>query len=510
MRCFVQVRAMTVDLRQTYDAFPYKSYPFPQTHPDRLATIGSLFGLAPTPVDRCRVLGLGCSSGGNLIPMAASLPASEFIGVDFSPVQIREGVAEVEALGLANIRLECMDIMDVGDRFGRFDYIIAHGVYSWVPKDVQEAILALCARQLAPHGIAYISYNTLPGWGMRGVVRSAMRYHTRQFTDPVTKVQQGRAILEFLAKALGEDPSAYGVMLRAEAEAVRGRPDYYVLHDYLEGVNEPLHFHEFMERAARHALRYLGEAAFQDMFTGDLGAEMTQTLARVAPDLLRREQMMDFLRNRTFRQTLLVHEAASLERKVSPLRVTSLYAASQARPVRGAIDVRASVAEEFRTPDGSGLTTPYPISKAALVLLAELWPASLPFATLCARAADAAGVEVTPTTEGVLAALLLSGYAGGAVELHTIPSAFVRECGARPAAGAVQRRLAARGEDVTTLRHERIRIDEATRILLPLLDGARTRAGIAALAWPSLPAEQAQRLLEEALPQLAAQALLVG
>ena len=184
---------MSAELRQSYDEFPYLSFPFPQSHPDRLATIGWLFGMQPAPIDRCRVLEVGCASGGNLIPMAASLPGSEFVGIDFSPVHIERGVADIEALGLSNIRLLAMDIMDFSEAHGTFDYIIAHGVYSWVPNAVQERLLAICARQLQPAGIAYVSYNTLPGWRMRSVVRDAMTYHTRGIAEPGKRVAQARA-----------------------------------------------------------------------------------------------------------------------------------------------------------------------------------------------------------------------------------------------------------------------------------------------------------------------------
>src|SRR6266478_9537585 len=201
---------MTDALQASYDELAYQTFPFAQTHPDRLATLGWLFGLTPAPIERCRVLEIGCSSGGNLIPVAATLPQSEFVGVDFSAGEIDDGKADVAALHLGNVRLLQMDINDFGETFGTFDYIVAHGVYSWVSNDVQDKLLAICARQLSPGGIAYVSYNTLPGWRMRGAVREAMRYHTRQFSDAKTRVAQARAMLDFLAESLQGDTSAYG------------------------------------------------------------------------------------------------------------------------------------------------------------------------------------------------------------------------------------------------------------------------------------------------------------
>jgi len=187
---------MSTELQLTYDKVPYQSLPFAQSHPDRLATIGRLFGMSPAPLQQCRVLEIGCSSGGNLIPVAAALPTAEFVGIDLSPVQVQQGLADIEELGLANIRLFAMDLLDFPEHFGQFDYVIAHGVYSWVPTMVQERLFEVCGRHLAPTGIAYVSYNALPGWRMRSVVRDAMLFHTQSTTDAPTRVVQARAILD--------------------------------------------------------------------------------------------------------------------------------------------------------------------------------------------------------------------------------------------------------------------------------------------------------------------------
>src|SRR5262245_10234755 len=122
----------------TYDEMPYDSYPYIQTHPSRLAVIATLFGMNPPAVEKCRVLELGCASGGNLIPMAEMLPASEFVGVDLSGRQIADGQRIVDALGLSNITLRHASILDVDESYGPFDYVICHGVFSWVPDQVRE------------------------------------------------------------------------------------------------------------------------------------------------------------------------------------------------------------------------------------------------------------------------------------------------------------------------------------------------------------------------------------
>ncbi len=143
----------------SYDAVPYTSWPYPQSHPDRLATMATLFGLKPQPVDHARVLELGCASGGNLIPMAVAMPESHFIGIELSARQLAEGQETVRRLGLTNIELHQKNILEVGPDLGRFHYILAHGVYSWVPEPVQDKILAVCQENLEPGGVAYVSYN---------------------------------------------------------------------------------------------------------------------------------------------------------------------------------------------------------------------------------------------------------------------------------------------------------------------------------------------------------------
>ena len=193
----------------SYEEVPYGSKPLYPTHPDCLATVATLMGMQPAAVENCRVLEMGCATGGNLIPMAATLPHSQFVGIDLSPRQIAEGQKLVDALGLTNIRLAPVSILDVDDAFGQFDYIICHGVYSWVPSAVQDKILEICSRNLAPQGVAYVSYNTYPGWHARGMVREMMGFHAKRFDDPSVRVGQARAFLEFVAKGVTEPDTAY-------------------------------------------------------------------------------------------------------------------------------------------------------------------------------------------------------------------------------------------------------------------------------------------------------------
>ena len=462
----------------SYDEVPYESYPIAGTHPDRLWTLAHLPGLEAPPLETCRILELGCAAGGNILPMAIELPRAQLVGVDLSTVQIAQGDAVIQALQLPNIKLVAASVMDVDDSYGQFDYIIAHGIFTWVPREAQEHILEICKRNLSPLGVAYVSYNALPGWRMRGMIRDLMRYHAMQFPEPNKRVEQARAILDFLAGAVPEADSAYGKLLRTELELLRAAPDYYILHEHLEELNEPLYFHEFIERAQRHGLQYLADADVSTMLSTRFPPQVAGTVRRIAPDVIRQEQFMDFLTNRTFRQTLLVHADRSIERVVTAERVKDLWVSGAARPMSANPNLDEGVVEKFCTPGGMCVSTPKAITKAALVTLAARVPSAMPFSELLgaawSRLHPMAAKPPAPQEYEALAGDLLHGYAARIVEFHPGRSSFSLEPGPHPRASPLARYQAERGARVTTFLHESIAIPEPIRALLPLLDGSRT------------------------------------
>ena len=180
-------------METSYDRFPYTSLPFLETHPDRLSVIATLFGLDPAPAAECRVLELGCASGGNIMPMAEALPGSRFLGVDLSSRQIADGQAAIRELGLTNIELRHADVRALGPELGTFDYIIAHGLYSWVAPDVQEKILAVVGGCLSDRGVAMISHHVKPGWHVRIMIAEMMKWHAGGRGSAEEQAAQSRA-----------------------------------------------------------------------------------------------------------------------------------------------------------------------------------------------------------------------------------------------------------------------------------------------------------------------------
>ncbi len=463
----------------SYDELPYINTAFPQTHPDRLATLATIFGLHPPELEACRVLELGCASGDNLIPMALGLPNARFVGIDLSLRQIEQGQQRVEALRLPNIELHRLDIADFDATWGTFDYIVCHGIYSWVPAPVRDKILAICRENLAADGVAYVSYNTLPGWHIRGMIRDMMIYHSAPFQGAVAKVQQARALLDFLAQSV-PTTLPYGMTLRQELDAIRNEPDAYLFHDHLEEVNEAVYFHQFAEAAKRHGLDYLAEADFGDMLVSNFPEKIAATLRRIATDIIRSEQYIDFVRNRTFRQTLLVHQGAALRRNLDGGALVGMFVGSAVRPVSAQPVLTEGVSETFRAPSGATHDIVDALTKASLLVLAKHWPLSLPFQQLATMSRTTLKESIGSATRAEAADddrtfgdRLLQGYAVRAVELRVRAPRLIIAPSERPVASPLARLQAEHGLRVTNLRHEPVTLSDLARRMLRLLDGTR-------------------------------------
>lgn len=461
-----------------YDQTPYPCSPYPQSHPGRLCAIGMLFGMRPPAVGRGRILELGCADGSNLIPLAMEFPGAQLLGIDFSPRQVASGREMIGRLGLSNMELQCRDIAELGDELGRFDYIIAHGVFSWVPREMQERVLALCDQLLTDQGIAYISYNTYPGWHMRGMLREMALYHTRQVADPSQHPAQARAMVQFVAEAVPKVNHPFGMFIHSELQRMQTWDDGYLRHDLLEEVNEPIYFHQFVERARRHQLGYLGDAEFHTMTGHDLPARTMDTLRQLAPDLVRTEQYLDFVRNRLFRRTLLCREGVALDRRVTGTRLPGLWASAPLQPEPAGGSSPGEPAPGYRHPMAGTIRVGSRLVCAALDRLGRIWPEAIEVSQLFAAASRQIGSADASNPFNSAEAMnntLLECFSRGLVELSACPSACVSRPGPRPTASPLARIQAERSLLITTLRHAVVQLEPAQAYLLRLLDGTLDR-----------------------------------
>jgi len=408
--------------------------------------------------------------------MALGLPAAHFVGIDLSPRQIDTGCATVAALALGNVDLRPLSILDVDDTLGEFDYVICHGVYSWVPPAVQQKILALCAERLTPQGVAYVSYNTYPGWHLRSLIRDLMRWRIRGVDEPAERLHAARGFLDLVARArtpLGT-ADAYSVLLKEEAADLENAPDDYVFHEHLEDHNEPLYFHEFVRRAAEHGLAYLDDARPSDA-RANIPAELRPEFDRLAADRIEGLQYIDFVVKRTFRSTLLCRATAkaAAERLPEALPTLWLSARLEALPADGDAKLR-----RFRATDtGVRLATDSATLSTALATLADAWPRAIEFPALVASTTAVLAADSDRIADELSHALLRC-YLGGTVELHTLPFACTPAAGTRPLASPFARLQAKRQSRVTNLLHRGVELPDVEREVLGLLDGTRDRRAL--------------------------------
>lgn len=478
-------------LAQRYDSVPYAALPLPVTHPDRMGAVATVLGMTPPPPAHARVLEVGCSDGGNLIPMALTLPAAKFVGCDLSGSAIATGRALAGALDLRNVELVQGDLAQLDPALGDFDYIIAHGVYSWVAAPVRDALFALAAGRLAPNGLLYVSYNALPGCRVRQAAFDVLHYHVDALPDAVQRMTEARR----LARILGGTSAtlhAADEALRAEFRAIAASSDSELCHDTLAVPNDPVYFHEFAAHAARHGLAFLAEAELHTMSAAGLSPEARELLAPMAAAA--REQYIDFVRLRRFRQSLLRRQGAAVEPAGRAARILQMHVSADAPLLQAA--AAGTLADLGRALDPQG-------SRAVTAMLEAI--------ARRAPAASAVAELALPALPRPLDALLTDAFVANVVVLHLHPPPIATGGSTRPVASPLARWETRLREDVTTLKHARIRIaDPNARRLLALLDGTRDHAALATAMFGAFPGEPhvARRFVDHALGQFARLALL--
>jgi methyltransferase-like protein/ubiquinone/menaquinone biosynthesis C-methylase UbiE len=469
--------------------------------------MAAVYGMQPAPVERCRVLELGCGVGGNLLPMAFQYPNSEFVGVDLSGVTIERGRQNVATLGLENIKLLHCDIMNVDAIFGEFDYIIAHGVYSWVPPTVREKIMMIFKQNLAPQGVCYVSYNAHPFSHMRDMVRDMMRYHTRRLTGMKEKVGQARAILKFLSEG-SKANSVHGAIMRDQYNRVLKAPDELLFHDDLDEGAEAFLLHEVVELAGSHGLQYLSDADFSRRNLAGYSEEVRATLQRFPEsEFMARDQYQDFIDGNGFRRTLLCHDNVSLSRQTDLDFVTRFYLLSTTSPVDPDACVTDDSAVEFENEDGSRITVTNSLLKAAHLCLGRAWPRALSFDELLDGArALLGGGQADDDQKALTEAMFILACSGEVSFLLSRPF-LLTEATEHPQASLLARKQAQTGPLVTNLLHQTVQLeDDRTRDFLQLLDGTRTIDQITAEMTekfgPTIQVDQKDRARKPAEPLL--------
>jgi SAM-dependent methyltransferase len=478
-------------VQDIYDTVEYPGFVYADTHPDQLAVMALLYGLEPAPVEHCRVLEIACNEGANIIPMAYAIPGGEFLGFDLAPECVARGQERIRQLGLKNIRLFQANLLDVGPELGAFDYIIAHGLYAWVPEPVRDRLLALCGQHLAPNGIAFVSYNALPGSYLRKMSREMMLARTQGIEDPQQRVKEGVAFITSIVNARPEGDVYRALFEEQLKRFANGRiPALY--HDDFSPSYHPVYFSQFVEHAGRHGLQYLSDAVLPPPNDPCFNAEFQSAIKPAATDVVAQEQMIDFARMRMYRETLLCRADRKLTRNFPAEQFRRLFFASSAASSPGETETEK---DYILSGGGTKLHCNQEVTIAVMEKLISAWPHALSFDEIM-PVLEANGITAIEQA----AKLLLQMAVAKMIELHTWNPSLANAISERPRATATSRLEAKTHAYTSTLRHFQVELTDAVgRHFLQLLDGTRDRAALLAAlkaGFPETPVEELEQGME--------------
>ena len=459
----------------SYDQVAYPSLIFWQSHPEVMAVIARLHGIDAPAVEHARVLHIGGGDGLDAIAIATSYPAADVLNIDIAAEALARGRRWSEAAGLTNVAHELIDILDATNTLqGPFDYIVAHGLYAWVPADVRAAVMPTIARLLAPNGVALVSYNAMPGGHSRLAVHEMLMHRVRHLSDPAERLATARGFLRDFAKPNDKDQPITAAM-KKEAEAALIQSEGSFFHDIFNQYYAPQPILAVTSDAARNGLRYLGETrggGFEKGFVNREHAGLSEEA------LLDRLQAQDYATGRYFRSSLFVRAETRFNRAADMNAARAMWAWTRAT---------ATDATHFKTDRVSiGIADPRRAD-----MMRRLIAANRDMIPVRQLAPD-------PDLLGALCHYALEGV----VELRTAPPCFARLAGDRPLASPLARTQLAEGEDrLVALDHVWVTLDDARlKALLALLDGTRDRAALAETWQPiadGMELDQALRILAD-------------
>ena len=464
----------------SYDEVAYPTAVFAQATPDRLATVARLHGLKPPPIDRARVLEIGGGDAMNLIALGAAYPHTTCLSFDLSAKAVERGREWLAAAGIGNVEVRELDILDAaaGAIEGEWDYVIAHGVYAWVPEPVRAAVMALIGRVLSPHGVAFVSYNSTPGSYLRLAMRELLLDHLKEVEGTGPRLAAAKSFLWAYSRQPATSDEPLAAALRQLAREMAERPDAVLHHDEMGDVYAPQSLSQVAAAAGAAGLRWLGDADVGRMEEG-FGGPTEEAVLRAA-------QLGDYVGGRFFRQSLLVRSDARPERRLTGAAVAPLFASCQGS--RGDNWAYALGSARFEVSD-------VPLREALDRLIAR-WPGRIACSELLK---DEARLRA-----------LFGLFDGGLIGLHAGEAPLALTPGERPEASPLVRvQLALGWPAVSTLDHRTLTMPEPrARAFVALLDGSRDRRALER-DWAA--AGHAEDVpVEAALQATAAQGLLRG
>lgn len=456
---------MSDPVHALYQAASYPAVSHPSTDPAITAATGRLAGLDVPSPSSARILDIGCSAGHNVFPLAARWPHSRFAGVDFSAAAIADARETARQAGLENVEFHSADLREFDPGNGvEYDFIIAHGFYSWVPAEVRQVLLDFCSTRLSRNGIALISYNTLPGWSLRKSLIDLTRILSeRQIAG--APAREPEEILGLLATAAG-NRNPYERHLTAVLHDMFGKCENTLFFDDFAPVNDPCTFLDFSTHASGSGLRYLGEAQLPENLPPYLPKQAPEILQSLVTDPLMLQQTIDILTNRTFRSSLLCRGDAVLDDEVASGAVLDLS-------VRCPYTVgKSSAGIQLVNRAGEEVANfSQPPAVALFSVLSENGQQALPIR------------EVAPS----LTELVMDSARKGLVLLRAEPVHFQTTPPEFPDLGPLRLLAARKGHPLVDIYHVPYSPDDARRKIALHMDGTRSIEELTTLANTILP-----------------------
>ncbi len=484
-----------------YSVIKYTSKVHSGRDPSRIAAVAALYGIESPPLSNASILEIGCGTGEALLGLSQMYPDARLYGIDPSEDQIQEGLAMARELGAANVSLDVKQVGDLCGSSGSFDYIICHGVFSWVTPGAGKDILRVFNHLLSAKGLGYLSYNTWPGWNFRRIIRDLLLSNIDGSAPPVRQVEESRKLLKMFESAVGfEFERPYSMMMSSELRRIMSEPDSYLFHEFLEPENHPVFFHEMAGLLDRAGLVHIADARLSRNELFRLDREQERQAVEISERFRERtvrECFLDFAFHTPFRESIICRKGRVPETAADAGILEKFFFSSAYQAVEGEPDLRTDIDEEFMDPAGQHIFVSRPALKASLEAMHGAWPGALSFDALWNG--PGAGVRKDEAQAGLtpdrFASMLLDLAGKDYIDFRLAAPGLAVVVSGKPEASPLARLQARRGSLVTNLRYESVEIDDFQRDLLQFLDGTRTREDLVNMLLHSL-AERGARIHE--------------
>jgi len=264
----------------------------------------------PSVVSPFNYLELGCGNGVTINALAVNHPKSQFWGLDFNPSHIVNAQEQARLANIENSQFFDLSFEETLDQdLPVMDFIVLHGIYSWVNEENRRHICALIKKMLRPGGVVYLSYNCLPGWSQAAPLRRLMaEFASREGGGVLEKLQTIKQVLPQL-DALPLQYTQLNPYSKLVHETIATKSPQYVVHEYMNTNWDLFYFTDVAAQMHEIKMTYAASANVLENFMQTCAAQDTVKFIESQADHLMRELMLDYATNKRFRRDIYTRGA---------------------------------------------------------------------------------------------------------------------------------------------------------------------------------------------------------